>query len=139
VSPLEEEIYHLFYHDCPSTPLSRLSPMPTLGLVPSVRHLFPAPLLPSSCPPHATSTFGHCSTPLLLHSPCSLVHAPHHPCSGVSYRKCLVTVTFSVMTALAHCSFLSSPHPCYILATAFSLFLAACCVSLGCLCYISAC
>jgi hypothetical protein len=42
----------------------------------------------------ATSTFGHCSIPIILHSLRSSVHTSHHPCSGVSYRKCLVLLGY---------------------------------------------
>jgi hypothetical protein len=118
----------------PSTPLSRLSPMPMLGLVPSVRHLFPAPLLPL-----LSSRYLYLWPllhPLTTAFSSFLGACPNHPRSGISYRKC--PVTFSVTTILACCSFLSSPHLCYTPTTAFSLFLAACCITptLRCLCYI---
>ena len=115
MSPLEEEIHHLLHHGCPGTRLSRLFPMPTLGLVPSARHPFLAPPLPSSCPTHATSTSGDCSILIILHSLRSSAPTSHYPRPSVSYRKCLVT--FSATTVLARCSFLSSPHPCYTLTT----------------------
>lgn len=124
-----------FHHDCPGTgtPLSRISPVPTLGLV-----LY-------SFPPHyyRRLVLLTLSLPLAIALPLGAILLvprciPHITHARVSYTGSASSPS-QLRPSWHACAFLSSPHPCYTLTTALSLFLAACCVppTLGCLRYVN--